>query len=504
MKHVYKLIFIALLLLGLCVGLVQGATYLQAYDGYKVLGLHNNESTMQDSTGKTVTNYRVTLDTTNKYLGAGSGYWNGISPTNLSLADSNSWVLSQGSTIMFWSNLSSTGDLQSIVSQITGASEQFDLTIDSSVGVNVGKITLVVNNTNFIESVPGAYKFDTTWKQVVIQINGTNSKIYVNGTDKTNGISTISSLPDIAAPLHVGSLGFSSGYYPVKGNLDEIHIWDGVTIPISELYPQVYEVGQLLPPLTANFTISNTSGFEPLLTHFTDTSTTTDATIDAWNWSFDDGEVSSTQSPDHTYVNNGTYSVNLTITNTSYSLVSTKIQTVTVYNLPNCDFSSFNTAGTAPFTTYLYDTSTNLNPGPYTYYTDFGDGNTSTEQNLYFTWNITGTYEVKHCITDSVTTACNNKTAYVTVGTPTPPVVAPVASFYGGPQTGNVPLTVLFTDVSSNTPTSWNWSFGDGIYSELQNPSHAYTRSGFRTVNLTATNSAGSNVTTRLKFVKVS
>jgi len=63
---------------------------------------------------------------------------------------------------------------------------------------------------------------------------------------------------------------------------------------------------------------------------------------------------------------------------------------------------------------------------------------------------------------------------------------------------------VSFTDVSSNTPTSWNWSFGDGIYSELQNPTHSYTRSGFKNVALTATNSAGSNLTVRLKFVRVS
>jgi PKD repeat protein len=207
------------------------------------------------------------------------------------------------------------------------------------------------------------------------------------------------------------------------------------------------------------------------------------------------------QNPNHTYEIPGTYQANLTITNTSYSLVSTKLVTITVYKQPVCDFSSFNTVGTAPFTTRLFDTSTNLNTGPYTYYTDFGDGNTSTEEALYYNWNITGTYDVKHCITDSVTTACNNKTAYVTVGTAT---IAPVASFYGSPTTGNVPLTVSFTDVSSNTPTSWNWSFGDGAYSELQNPSHIYTRSGFRTVNLTATNSAGSNVTVRLKFVRVS
>jgi PKD repeat protein len=54
-----------------------------------------------------------------------------------------------------------------------------------------------------------------------------------------------------------------------------------------------------------------------------------------------------------------------------------------------------------------------------------------------------------------------------------------------------------------NTPTSWFWSFGDGTYNETQNPEHTYSTSGFKTVALTATNSAGSNVTTRVKFVRV-
>jgi PKD repeat protein len=89
--------------------------------------------------------------------------------------------------------------------------------------------------------------------------------------------------------------------------------------------------------ITANFTVSNTSGIQPLLVTFTDTSTTTDATIDAWNWSFDDGGISVLQNPDHTFINAGTYNINLTITNTSHSLVSTKIQTVIVYSLPTIE-----------------------------------------------------------------------------------------------------------------------------------------------------------------------
>ena len=47
---------------------------------------------------------------------------------------------------------------------------------------------------------------------------------------------------------------------------------------------------------------------------------------------------------------------------------------------------------------------------------------------------------------------------------------APVANFISNVTSGTSPLTVQFTDTSTKLPTSWNWSFGDGNYSTLQNP----------------------------------
>ena len=45
-------------------------------------------------------------------------------------------------------------------------------------------------------------------------------------------------------------------------------------------------------------------------------------------------------------------------------------------------------------------------------------------------------------------------------------VPAPVANFEGTPLSGTAPLTVQFTDASSNTPTSWVWYFGDETYTQ--------------------------------------
>jgi PKD repeat protein len=79
----------------------------------------------------------------------------------------------------------------------------------------------------------------------------------------------------------------------------------------------------------------------------------------------------------------------------------------------------------------------------------------------------------------------------------------PGAGFTAYPPTGASPLTVDFTDTSSNYPTSWQWNFGDGTTSKLQNPQHTYTESGKYTVSLTVTNSAGSDSEVKSSYITV-
>ena len=82
--------------------------------------------------------------------------------------------------------------------------------------------------------------------------------------------------------------------------------------------------------------------------------------------------------------------------------------------------------------------------------------------------------------------------------------IAPVAKFTASPLTGNAPLTVYFTDTSSNGPKSWAWDFdGDGtIDSTKQNPIYTYNKSGTYTVTLTASNSGGQSAKTIFITVK--
>jgi PKD repeat protein len=79
----------------------------------------------------------------------------------------------------------------------------------------------------------------------------------------------------------------------------------------------------------------------------------------------------------------------------------------------------------------------------------------------------------------------------------------PNAEFSGSPTSGDYPLTVNFTDLSTGSPTSWSWTFGDGGSSSAQNPSHEYTAAGTYTVSLTATNATGSDNETKVDYITV-
>jgi PKD repeat protein len=52
-------------------------------------------------------------------------------------------------------------------------------------------------------------------------------------------------------------------------------------------------------------------------------------------------------------------------------------------------------------------------------------------------------------------------------------------------------LEVTFSDLSPNNPSSWEWNFGDGENSFIQNPTHSYTNPGKYSVSLTVDESRG-------------
>ncbi|WP_127131066.1 PKD domain-containing protein [Pseudoflavitalea rhizosphaerae] len=81
---------------------------------------------------------------------------------------------------------------------------------------------------------------------------------------------------------------------------------------------------------------------------------------------------------------------------------------------------------------------------------------------------------------------------------------APVAAFTSNRQTGCAPLGVAFRDQSTNSPKYWSWDFGNGQFSNLQNPSVTYAQPGTYNVTLTVRNGDGTHSVTRTGYITVS
>jgi PKD repeat protein len=82
-------------------------------------------------------------------------------------------------------------------------------------------------------------------------------------------------------------------------------------------------------------------------------------------------------------------------------------------------------------------------------------------------------------------------------------VQTPLADFVGDPTGGLPPLTVNFTDLSIDNVTTWEWDFGDGNTSNLQNPTHEYTEPGQYPVRLEITGPGGSDSIVKQNYIEV-
>ena len=83
--------------------------------------------------------------------------------------------------------------------------------------------------------------------------------------------------------------------------------------------------------------------------------------------------------------------------------------------------------------------------------------------------------------------------------------MTPVANFTADPQSGTAPLAVTFTDFSVNA-TSWAWDFDNNgvVDSTATSPVYTYSEAGTYSVNLTVSNSEGSNSMIRSGYITVS
>lgn len=133
---------------------------------------------------------------------------------------------------------------------------------------------------------------------------------------------------------------------------------------------------------------------------------------------------------------------------------------------------------------------------------NFGNGQTSSELNPVYTYNIPGTYYPS--LTESRDYLSDNKIL-------TSPIIVTgslAVDFIGTPRKGYISLTTNFTNTTPGIHDGWYWEFGDGETSTEENPEHFYEHAGIYTVSLTVyitvESSTLSYKTTKLNYITVS
>lgn len=228
----------------------------------------------------------------------------------------------------------------------------------------------------------------------------------------------------------------------------------------------------------ASFTYTAPAGcVAPQVVNFTNTSTGTGTLTYAWN--FGDGGTSTQTSPSYLYNNNGSYTVQLIVTNATGCT-----DTFSMLNVVN--LGTNNPSFTAPIS-ICKDESFSLtntsSPAPTSVVWYFGDGTTSTVLSPTKSYAAAGTYNIK--MVASFGNCLDSVSKTITV------LAKPSTLFSGSPLVACQPsLLVNFNNQTINA-TSVFWDFGDGSTSTNNNPSHTYTSYGSFTVTLITLNANG-------------
>ena len=125
---------------------------------------------------------------------------------------------------------------------------------------------------------------------------------------------------------------------------------------------------------------------------------------------------------------------------------------------------------------------------------------TSTAASPTVIYNAPGTYNV------SLSTVSDNGCSSSTTGQITVyEAIPPEADFSASETIVSIGNAVDFTDLSTNMPTSWQWTFegGNPATSNVQNPTVTYNEPGIYTVTLVATNDFGSDTETKTAYIEV-
>ncbi len=243
--------------------------------------------------------------------------------------------------------------------------------------------------------------------------------------------------------------------------------------------------------LIADFTADKTLAFPGETIQLTDL---TQGNPTSWYWDFGNGQTSTLQNPEVQFNTTGSYPVKLIVTNTWLADTLVIENYITIVNPLIADFTA---SKTAAFTGDVIQ-FTDLSQGnPESWFWDFGNGESSNLQNPVFTFITPGVYTIKLVVSTNWLTDSLAKQNYITV------IEKLVANFKADTTFAWLGHTTQFTDLSIGNPTGWWWNFGDQTTSQLQNPTHQYTREETFTVVLAVVNQNQNDYEIKTNYITI-
>ncbi len=245
---------------------------------------------------------------------------------------------------------------------------------------------------------------------------------------------------------------------------------------------------------TASFTIPQNSGCIPFSVQFTNTS----GNATSWFWDFGNGNYSTSEHPVNIYLTTGTFSVKLVARDASGQADSVTYSGM--ISTSSAPLINFNASSTTQCLENGVISFTNLSSNYDSCIWDFGDGVTSNVNNPVHQYLSPGIYTVT-LVGYNTAQGCSSslsKNSYINI------LSNPAATFTANSTTTcNANESIAFQSQASSA-ISFQWQFGDGSTSNLQNPVHVYGVPGIYSVTLITSNQLGcSDTVTMPSYIEV-
>ena len=327
------------------------------------------------------------------------------------------------------------------------------------------------------------------WSRTYGGISGNSLQVtpdggYIIAGNSTEGVFLVKT--DVA-----GNMEWSKTYGGKTGNSIQIiddggYIIAGTTETSGAGWKDFYLVCTDREP-NAGFSVSPVAQFEGTPVTFTDTSTSHPDSLVSWSWDIGGLETLTDQNPSFTFMDDGVYTINLTVIDEDGSIDRTSRELNISDRAPAAEFTSspLNPVKGEPVS--FTDQSTSAPDEIVAWDWSFSEDTSSTSPNPVYTFTDEGKYTVTLTVTDD-----DGSTGTVT-HTVTVAHQPPTAVFSSTPEPQDEGSPVQFTDKSSPPEEieSYSWDFAGLESSTEQNPVYTFMEDGEYTVTLQVTDSAG-------------